>query len=121
MIDVLVVAVVAALGALAVFGFVGTGLGRVPGRPERVAVGVVEAMLVGQALLAGYLLFTGSTPPERSTFLIYLVVSVCVLPIAWQFGTAEPTRWGGAVIAVGALATAVAVWRLDGLWTGAGG
>jgi hypothetical protein len=43
-------------------------------------------------------------------------VSVCVLPIATQFATAEPTRWGGAVVAVGAIATAVAVWRLQGLW-----
>jgi hypothetical protein len=39
-----------------------------------------------------------------------------VLPIATQFAYAEPTRWGGAVVAVGAIATLVAVLRLQGLW-----
>ena len=33
-----------------------------------------------------------------------------------QFATAEPSRWGGAVIAVGAIGTLVAVLRLQGLW-----
>ncbi len=46
---------------------------------------------------------------------------MCVLPIATQFATAGddtggPTRWGGTVIAVGAIATGVAVIRLHGLW-----
>jgi hypothetical protein len=41
---------------------------------------------------------------------------VCVPPIALQFATAEPTRWGGTVIAVGAVGTGVAVWRLHELW-----
>jgi hypothetical protein len=66
------------------------------------AIGVVRAL--------------GTTLPEQSTFLIYLAVSVCVLPIATQFAFAEPTRWGGAVVAVGAIATLVAVLRLLGLW-----
>ena len=48
-------------------------------------------------------------------------MSVCVLPIATQFATAEPTRWGGAVVAAGAVGTAVAVVRLQGLWDAAGG
>jgi hypothetical protein len=119
-IDALVVAVLVALAALALFGLVGTALGRVPGRAERLAVGAAVALLAVQAVLAAVRLFAGAAPPERSTFLIYLVVSVCVLPIAGQFATAEPTRWGGAVIAVGAIATAVAVWRLQGLWAAAG-
>ena len=62
----------------------------------------------------------GVTLPEQSTFLIYLVVSVCVLPIAVQFAFAEPSRWGGAVVAVGAVATLVAVVRLQGLWAAGG-
>jgi hypothetical protein len=60
------------------------------------------------------------TLPEQSTFLIYLAVSVCVLPIATQFAYAEPTRWGGTVVAVGAVATLVAVLRLQGLWVPSG-
>lgn len=120
MVDPLVIVVLVALGALAVFGLLGSLRGRVPGRAERLAVTVAVALLAVQAAIAVVLLFAGSAPPEPTTFLIYLVVSLCVLPIAHQFATAEPTRWGGAVIAVGAIATAVAVWRLQTLWAAAG-
>ena len=116
MIDALVVVVLVALGALAVYGVVITVLNRPPDVWTKRAVGVAVALLVVQAVIAAVQVFGGTSLPETSTFLIYLVVSVCVLPIATQFATAEPTRWGGAVVAVGAIATAVAVWRLQGLW-----
>ena len=116
MIDVLVVVVLIATGALAVFGAVSTVTNRPPGRALRLAAGGVVGLLAVQAVIAAIRVFGGVALPETTTFLIYLVVSVCVLPIATQFATAEPTRWGGAVIAVGAIATAVAVLRLQGLW-----
>jgi hypothetical protein len=115
-IDALVVVVLGALVALAVYGVVITALNRPPDVWTKRAVGVAVALLVVQAGIAAVQVFGGTSLPETSTFLIYLVVSVCVLPIATQFATAEPTRWGGAVVAVGAIATAVAVWRLQGLW-----
>lgn len=117
MIDALVIAGYVATGALAVFGVVTTILNRPPDRATKLAVGVVVALLVVQAAIAAFRVFTGTSLPETSTFLIYLVVSVCVLPIALQFATAEPTRWGGLIIAVAAIATGVAIWRLQGLWT----
>jgi hypothetical protein len=111
-----IVAYVAA-AAVAVYGVVTTVRNQPPGRSHRLAVGAFEAVLVVQAVIAVVLLFAGGvTLPERTTFLIYLLVSVCVPPIALQFATAEPTRWGGAVIAVGAVGTGVAVWRLHELW-----
>ncbi|HVL83735.1 MAG TPA: hypothetical protein VM367_05480 [Pseudonocardia sp.] len=116
MIEPLVVVVLVALAALAVAGAAGTATGRVPGRTERLAVGVVAGLVALQAVIAGVRVLGAAAVSEQSTFLIYLVVSVCVLPITTQFALAEPTRWGGLVIAVGAVATAVAVWRLDGLW-----
>ena len=116
MIDALVVVVLVALGALAVYGLVTTVLNRPPDVWTKRVFGAVVALLVVQAAIAAVRVFGGVTLPETTTFLIYLVVSVCVLPIATQFATAEPTRWGGAVVAVGAVATAVAVWRLQGLW-----
>jgi hypothetical protein len=115
-IGTLVAVVVAALVALAIYGVVIIVLNRPPDVWTKRAVGVVVALLVVQAAIAAVRVFSGTTLPETSTFLIYLLVSVCVLPIATQFATAEPTRWGGAVVAVGAIATAVAVWRLQGLW-----
>lgn len=117
MIAALVWVVVVAAGALAVFGLVTTALNRVPGRAMRLAVGGVVVLLAVQAAVAAVRVLIGPGVPELSTFLIYLVVSVCVLPIGWQFATAEPSRWSGAVIAAAAVGTAVAVVRLQGLWT----
>jgi hypothetical protein len=121
------IVVLVALGLLAVFGLVITALNRPPDRTAKIAVGVAVALLVVQAAVAAFRLFGGAVLPEASTFLIYLAVSVAVLPIATQFATATdedsatgesggPSRWGGAVIAVGAVATAVAVVRLQFLW-----
>jgi len=85
--------------------------------PSRVVVQVLGllAVLVLAAVVAVRVV-GGVVLPETSTFLIYLLVSVCVLPIATQFAYAEPSRWGGAVVAAGAVGTAVAVVRLQGLW-----
>lgn len=120
MIDALVLVVVVATGILAAYGLVMTALNRPPDRTMRRVVGGVVGLLAVQAAIAAVRVVTGVALPETTTFLIYLVVSVCVLPIATQFATAEPTRWGGTVIAVGALGTLVAVLRLQGLWNAGG-
>ncbi|MCE3556165.1 hypothetical protein LWC33_32580 [Pseudonocardia sp. RS11V-5] len=116
MIGVLEVVAYVAAAAVALYGLFTTIRNRPPDRTHRIAVGVFEAVLVVQAVIAVVRVFTGVQLPEQSTFLIYLLVSVCVMPIALQFATAEPTRWGGTVIAVGAIGTGVAVWRLHDLW-----
>ncbi|GEL18690.1 hypothetical protein [Pseudonocardia asaccharolytica] len=116
MIQALVVVVWIALAALAVFGIATTASNRPPGRPHKIVTSVVVALLLVQAMIAAVRVFGGVQLPESTTFLIYLVVSVCVLPIGLQFATAEPTRWGGAVLAVAAIATGVVVWRLQDLW-----
>lgn len=121
MIDVLVLVVFVATGALAVLGIGLTVAGRPPGRELKLAVMAVSALLAAQAVIAAVRVFGGVQLPESSTFLIYLGVSVCVLPVAYQWATAEPTRWGGAVVAVAAIGTAVAVLRLQGLWAAGGG
>ena len=125
MIGWLVVVVLVVLAALALFGVVLTVANKPPTRELKLAVGAVTALLVVQAGIAAFRVLTGTALPEASTFLIYLVVSVGVLPIALQFATAEteeegPTRWGGAVVAVAAIAVGVAVLRLQGLWAAGG-
>ena len=135
-IGVLVIASCIVLVALAVLGLATTALNRPPDRQHRLGVAVCEVVLVAQAAIAAFrVLVGGVTLPEQSTFLIYLVVSICVLPFALQFATAgsnqatgaeagehtePPSRWGGAVIAVGAIGTLVAVLRLQGLWAAGG-
>ena len=122
MIDALAMVVLIATAALALFGIGLTIAGRPPGRELTIAVGVVVALLAVQAVIAAARVFGGVALPETGTFLIYLGVSVCVLPIALQWASAdENSRWGGAVVAVAAVGTAVAVLRLQGLWAAAGG
>jgi hypothetical protein len=121
MIDYLVIALIAATVALAGLGLATTAAGRPLGRVHLVAVGVVEALVVLQAVLAALAVFRGARPAETTTFLIYLVVAVCVLPFALQFARAEPNRWGGTVVAVAAIAVGVAVLRLQALWGTVGG
>ncbi len=116
MITGLVVALWVATGALAVYGLALTALNRPAGRAARLAVGFVVGLLVLQALLAVFRIVQGVQLAEPTEVVIYLVVAVCVLPFVTQFAMAEPTRWGGAIIAAGAIATAIAVWRLQVLW-----
>ena len=114
-IEVLALVTIVVCGVLAVYGLALAAANRTPGRALRIAVWAVVGLLVVQAAIAGVRAL-GVTLPEQSTFLIYLAVSVCVLPIAANFAYAEPTRWSGAVVAAGAVATLVAVVRLQGLW-----
>ena len=120
MFDALVIVVYVATGALAVFGAVESIRGRPPGKPLAYAVYATVGLLVLQAVIAAFRVFTGVALPESTTFLIYLVVSVCVLPIALQWANADPNRWGGAIVAAGAVGVAVAVWRLQILWAAGG-
>lgn len=117
MITALVVALWVATGALAVYGLALSATSRPAARPLRLAVGVVVALLVVQALIAVVQLVGGVRVPEPTEVLIYLVVAICVLPFVTQFAMAEPdNRWSGAIVAAGAIATGIAVWRLQVLW-----
>lgn len=116
MIDGLAIGVQVACAVLALYGIGRTVANLLPGRATRVAVVVVEVVLVVQAAIAAVIVLAGTQLPETSTFLIYLVVSVGLLPIATQFASAEPSRWSGSVIAIGAIAAGVVVWRLQNLW-----
>ena len=122
MIDALVVVVLVATGALAVFGL-GSARSRTGRRGARCGsrVGAVVALLAVQAVIAAVRVFAGVPLPETSTFLIYLVVSVCVLPIAdavrhRRADAAGAARWSRSA----AIGTAVAVLRLQGLWEAGG-
>ena len=117
MITALVVALWVACGALAAYGLALSAVHRPGARPLRIAVGVVVALLVVQAAIAALKLVQGVRVPEPTEVLIYLVVAICVLPFVTQFAMAEPdNRWGGAIVAAGAVATGIAVWRLQVLW-----
>ena len=100
----------AALGALSTLTRRRTGLAHL------VTAGVLEAVLLVQAIVALVRLSGGYRPEETATFLGYLagVVLVPVAGVLWS--RSETSRWAGTVIGIAALVTAVMVWRLLHLW-----
>lgn len=117
----LVVGATVAAGVLVVLGLLSTALRRRIGLAHLVAAGVLEAVLVVQAVVAVVALAGGHRPAELSTFVAYLasVVLLPVLGVLWA--RTEPTRWAGTVLAVAAAAVGVMLWRLLQLWEVAGG
>ena len=108
----LVVAATTAAVALAVLGGLSTALRRRIGSAHLVLTGVLEALLVAQAVSAAVGIAGGHRPAELATFIAYLG-SVVLLPVAgWLWARTEPTRWAGTVLGVAALAVAVMLWRL---------
>lgn len=111
-----VIMLLIATGLLALYGIGLAVANRPPDTVTKIAVGAVVALITVQAAIAAVEVVAGTALMETSTFLIYCAVAICVLPVATQFAMAEPTRWGGLVVAVAAIATGVAIWRLNGLW-----
>jgi dolichyl-phosphate-mannose--protein O-mannosyl transferase len=117
----LVVAASAVAVVLAALGGLSTALRRRIGTAHLAGTGLLEALLVVQAVLAAADLAGGHRPAELATFLAYLV-SVVLLPVAGLlWARSEPTRWAGTVLGVAGLAVAVMLWRLLDLWEVTGG
>jgi hypothetical protein len=105
-----VAVVVVALGLFSTFARRRIGVGHL------VAAGVLEAVLVVQAVVAVIALVGGTRPPETATFLGYLA-GVLIVPVAGVlWARTEPTRWAGTVLAVAAVVAGVMVWRLVEVW-----
>jgi len=117
----LVVAATVVAVALAALGGLSTALRRRIGSAHLAGAGLLEVLLVVQAVLATASVVGGHRPAELATFVAYLG-SVVLLPVAGVlWARTEPTRWAGTVIGVAALAVAVMLWRLLDLWEVTGG
>lgn len=75
-------------------------------------VWMLEVLLVVRAL-AGLSAFDGEGPDSVSTYVGYLVASVCVLPIAMKSVEGDRAPWSSAVVAVVAVAVGVIAVRLE--------
>ena len=73
---------------------------------------MLEFLLVIRAL-AGLSAFSGDGPDSTSTYVGYLIASVCVLPIAMKSVEEDRAVWSSAVVAVAGLAIAVIAVRLE--------
>jgi hypothetical protein len=110
----------AVAGVVAVLGLLATATRRRIGLVHLAAAGVLEAVLVVQAVVAVVALAGGTRPQETATFLGYLV-GVLVVPVAGVlWARSEPTRWAGTVLAVAAVVGGSMVWRLYQVWHAGG-
>ncbi|MGY1916820.1 hypothetical protein ABC795_17600 [Blastococcus sp. HT6-30] len=116
----LVVAVTVVAALVVVLGLGSTAARRRIGVLHLAGAGLLLALLLVQAVLAGAAMAGGDAPADTPSFLGYLV-GVLLIPVAGVlWARAEPTRWAGTVLAVAAAAVGVMVWRLLQLWEATG-
>ncbi|MEU8802258.1 hypothetical protein [Spirillospora sp. NPDC048819] len=114
-----VIIVVALLAAG--YALVATLRDRPMGAGHLAALGVLEVLLIAQAVVGFVKLSGGEGPGGSATFIGYLV-GVLLIPLAGAgWGLLERTRWGPGVIVVAGLAVAVMMVRMDQVWSGTGG
>lgn len=78
---------------------------------------VLEALLVGQAVLSVWSLLQGHRPADPATHVGYLACSVLLLPLLVLRPDGDTdTRWDDAVLAVAAVALAVVAIRAAATW-----
>lgn len=114
---VVVTTVVAVL--LVAAGVASTLARRRIGLVHLVLAGLLEALLLVQAVIALAAL-DADTPADTPTFLGYLsgVVLIPVAGVLWA--RTEVTRWAGTVLAVAGASVGVMIWRLLELWEATG-
>lgn len=76
-------------------------------------VWMLELLLLVRALAGLGPLLGDDQPDSTSTYVGYLIASVCVLPIAMKSVEGDRAVWSSAVVAVAALAVAVVAVRLE--------
>lgn len=120
MTTLLVGTITAAAVLLTLLGVLSTLAHRRIGLAHLAAAGLLEALLLLQAVVAGIALAGGDRPEDTPTFLGYLlgVVLVPVAGVLWA--RTERTRWAGTVLAVAGAVVGVMVWRLMQLWAATG-
>ena len=113
-----VVTVAAAL--LAFLGLASTLARRRTGLVHLVVAGVLEALLLAQAVLVAVAMAGGQRPADLPTFVSYLVAVVLVPVAGVLWARSEEARGAGTVLAVAGAVVGVMGWRLLQLWEATG-
>jgi hypothetical protein len=82
------------------------------------ALAATELVLLVQLVVGLVKLAATDRDVSGLPFTAYLVLAVLIPPVAFVWAATERTRWGTAVIVVGALATIALEFRLDQIWGG---
>ncbi|MCP2339490.1 hypothetical protein [Actinomadura rupiterrae] len=86
--------------------------------PHLVALGVLEVLLVTQAVVGFLKLSGGEGPHSSATFVGYLLAILLIPPAGAGWGLLERSRYGPGVIVVACLAVAIMIVRMNQIWTG---
>ncbi|WP_026877685.1 hypothetical protein [Jiangella gansuensis] len=116
MIAVVDYAVIATSLAYAAWALVAVVLGKPPREPYVIGAGVVELLILLQAVVAIVTMVVDGAPNELATFIGYLLMIVIILPLGLFWALAEKSRWGTSVLVVAALVIPVLVLRMQQIW-----
>ena len=86
---------------------------------QLIAAGVIEALLLVQAVSAAVVAAQGRGPDDALTFWGYVLTALLLFPVAAAWAFAERTRWSSVVLLVAAATQAFLQYRLLQVW-GAG-
>ncbi|GAA2962185.1 hypothetical protein [Actinokineospora diospyrosa] len=92
-------------------------LERVDSRAYLGLLALIELGLLAQAVLGFIKLANADHDVPALSYGGYLLGSLLILPVAVFWSLAERTRWGTAVLVIGALVIPVMIVRLDQVWT----
>ncbi|MEU5878954.1 hypothetical protein [Spirillospora sp. NPDC047279] len=83
-----------------------------------IMLGLVEVLLVVQAVLGFVKLGDDQGPADSATFIGYML-GILLIPAAGAgWGVLERSRWGPGVIVVACLSVAVMIVRMNQIWAG---
>jgi hypothetical protein len=117
-VPVLLVLVVVLAFAAAALGLADVVRDRDPGWGTSGLLAATELVALVQ-LVVGLVKLTGTDRAiSGPAFTAYLVLGVLIPPVAFVWAATERTRWGSAVLVVGALAVVALEFRLDQVWGG---
>jgi threonine/homoserine efflux transporter RhtA len=116
--DGLANAIIIASLVLAAWGLLTAALNRPAGRSHLLGLGLLEAALIVQVVVAVVKVVDGERPGQPATFVGYLVASLLVLPIGAALALMERSRWGAVIVGVASLVIPVLIVRLQQVWGG---
>ncbi|MFI0407378.1 hypothetical protein [Actinomadura sp. 3N508] len=120
MTDVLTIAIIVVALLVAAYSVVTALRNRAMDAAHLAALGVLELLLIAQAV-TGFVKLSGDEGPDGSVTFVGYLLGILLIPLAGAgWGLLERTRWGSAVIVVAGVAVAVMVVRLDQLWSANG-
>jgi hypothetical protein len=121
MIDALAAVVIVVALATAGWSLVAAVRDRPADRTHLVALGLLEAVLLVQAVVACIKLAAGEGAGDGVTFVGYVIGSLLIPPAGAGWGLLERSRFGPAVLVVAGLSVAVMTVRMQQIWSGTGG